>query len=453
VRFQLNDLCRAETDISIRKALQNLPRDLGETYGRLLARIDNAEQREYVKRMFQWIICARRPLEIEELREAIAFTLEDDYFDLAKIPNDLNRLARACGNLIVIDEDENTVQIAHYTMEQYLLAEHDCHRHSFFWFTREQAHLEVGKVCVAYLSFSDFDLQLTQHKDTTTSHFAALEDVVRKESMLPAHSKAAKVVKASKLFRGPQGTSTNIEFDRYISGSKTRSPVLKLTTKYRLLSYVAENWLHHTTMTREACEVFFTSSPRHFRLFSNLALEKVFPLDIRPWESIPLRWDRFPFVLQLGWAISSNHLPLLHAIAHKEIGSGLGLYFDHVTRVFEDFKSLHRAGTGHSFRDFSKISTETWPTSKNWESWIFSCIFKASERSFADVLKFIVCNWREGTQPTLLRTRLFTIYLFLEAKFCSHTSTVEVLTDTIRVMGEYERFALLGASKQCQEGS
>jgi hypothetical protein len=152
VRFQLDDLCRAETDSSIRKALRNLPRDLGETYDRLLARIDNAEQREYVKRMFQWIICARRPLEIEELREAIAFTLEDDYFDLAKIPNDLNRLARACGNLIVIDEDENTVQIAHYTMEQYLLAEHDCHRHSFFWFTREQAHLR-GRQSLCGLPF------------------------------------------------------------------------------------------------------------------------------------------------------------------------------------------------------------------------------------------------------------------------------------------------------------
>jgi hypothetical protein len=84
------------------RVLRDLPRDLSETYDRFLSRVDGAEQREFVKRMFNWIICARRPLQVNELREAIAFTINDQQFDAAKIPNDLNRLVRACGNLATI---------------------------------------------------------------------------------------------------------------------------------------------------------------------------------------------------------------------------------------------------------------------------------------------------------------------------------------------------------------
>lgn len=115
VQFQLEELCRMETDATIVKALQNLPRNLEETYDRLLGRIIGIERREFVRRMFDWIICSCRPLHMDELREAIAFTIGDRSWDATKIPNDLRRLIRACGNLIMIDEETLEVHLAHYT--------------------------------------------------------------------------------------------------------------------------------------------------------------------------------------------------------------------------------------------------------------------------------------------------------------------------------------------------
>ncbi|KAE9367461.1 hypothetical protein N431DRAFT_348615, partial [Stipitochalara longipes BDJ] len=312
VKFQLDDLCRAETDSSIRQVLQNLPRDLGETYDRLLARIDIPEQRKYIQRMFAWIICAKRPLEVDELREAIAFTIEDDHFDPAKIPNDLKRLARACGNLIVIDDEDNNVQIAHYTVEQYLVTGHEF-RPSTFCFTREQANFEAGKVCVAYLSFSDFELQITQYEHTTTSNFAILKDVVNTKSMLPPNSQAAKLVKKLKQFRGNRSTSTTIPLEHYIRGPQWKSPTILLSTKYRLLSYVAENWLHHTSTTGEGGEGTKWSR-RYIRLFEIVAFERSFSFDVRPWDLAPFQQHECPFVLQIGWAISENHVHLLRTV-------------------------------------------------------------------------------------------------------------------------------------------
>ncbi|KUJ17727.1 uncharacterized protein LY89DRAFT_60414 [Mollisia scopiformis] len=77
VKFQLDELCTAESDDAIMYTLQHLPKDLSETYDRLLGRIVGVQRQELVKRMFRWIICARRPLVVDELCEGIAFTIDD----------------------------------------------------------------------------------------------------------------------------------------------------------------------------------------------------------------------------------------------------------------------------------------------------------------------------------------------------------------------------------------
>ncbi|TVY59373.1 hypothetical protein LCER1_G001100 [Lachnellula cervina] len=133
VKFQLADLCTAETDKSIRDVLKNIPRSLSETYDRLLGRI---ERQEYVKRMFNWI--------------------------LSKVPNNIARLIRACGNLVVIDDVTLNVSLAHYTVEQYLLGQ-DGPEATYFHIQLQDARIQVGQFCVTYLSFSDFETQVSQY--------------------------------------------------------------------------------------------------------------------------------------------------------------------------------------------------------------------------------------------------------------------------------------------------
>jgi hypothetical protein len=186
------------TDASIRQVLQNLPRDLGETYKRLLSRIDDAERRAYVQNMFRWIIFAKRPLRVDELREAIAFDITDTEWDHAKIPNELLRLIRACGNLILINDETQEVQLAHYTVEQYLLNRESKYQTSFH-IAKGESNWKLAQVCVAYLSFSDFETQIIPYSDTTTPKFALLENAVVNQSVLPLGSTAAAAVKASSI--------------------------------------------------------------------------------------------------------------------------------------------------------------------------------------------------------------------------------------------------------------
>jgi hypothetical protein len=197
--------------------------------------------------MFQWIVFARRPLRSSELREAIAFTIEDRQRDSSKIPNNLQRLVRACGNLILIDEDTDNVQLAHYSVQQYLL---DQHRPSFsgLRISKEEADAKLGEVCLAYLGFSDFETQVTMHTDTVTPSMAALEDIITTQSLLPLDSPAMPAVKVLRKIRGPSPLSTKIAFARHLPERDLlkRDPELNFKEKYKLLSYIIDNWLWHT---------------------------------------------------------------------------------------------------------------------------------------------------------------------------------------------------------------
>src|SRR6266852_3307532 len=75
---------------SIRRALNELPRTLDETYERILLGIDK-EKWEYAHRLFQCLTVSCRPLLVEELAEVLALDLDTGTipkFDVDQRPKD-----------------------------------------------------------------------------------------------------------------------------------------------------------------------------------------------------------------------------------------------------------------------------------------------------------------------------------------------------------------------------
>ena len=88
VFFQLDELCEAPSDAIIRRTLRDLPDGLGETYERILTKIEQKRMKKQIARkVFLWVLCARRPLRIEEIQEAVAFEPTDASWDSDKIPD------------------------------------------------------------------------------------------------------------------------------------------------------------------------------------------------------------------------------------------------------------------------------------------------------------------------------------------------------------------------------
>ncbi|CZR70190.1 uncharacterized protein PAC_20091 [Phialocephala subalpina] len=204
VTFQLDSLRECSTDASIQAALNDLPRDLNETYQRLLGRIENPERRTLVNRMLQWLVCARRLMTIDELLEAIAFTIEDDHWDPAKIPVDYAKLIRASGNLIVylLNPPSSSIMGSR----------------SLFQFLREDAECYVGEICIAYFCFNDFETQLTRYTNRTKNHMAVIEKALLSSHSIAQGGIVESAVVALSSFLRPMGKyrPSNIDFSRHV---------------------------------------------------------------------------------------------------------------------------------------------------------------------------------------------------------------------------------------------
>ena len=147
----------------IRRALDELPETLDETYERTLLDIDD-ENWEYAHRLFQCIVVARRPLRVEELAEFLAFkleaggslTFEGDW----RPENARDTVLSTCSSLItIVDvEDSPVIQFSHFSVKEYLtsnrIAEGPVSR---YYIPLEPAHLFVTQACLSFL------LQLDKH--------------------------------------------------------------------------------------------------------------------------------------------------------------------------------------------------------------------------------------------------------------------------------------------------
>ena len=147
----------------IRRALDELPETLDETYERTLLDIDD-ENWAYAHRLFQCIVVARRPLRVEELAEFLAFkyetggglTFEGDW--RPENPRDI--VLSTCSSLVaVINVDGSPVmQFSHFSVKEYLTSSRITQgRMSRYYIALEPAHLFVTQACLSIL------LQLDKH--------------------------------------------------------------------------------------------------------------------------------------------------------------------------------------------------------------------------------------------------------------------------------------------------
>jgi len=109
----------------IRRALDELPDTLDETYDRTLEEIGK-QNWEYAHRLFQCVAAASRPLRVEELAEFLAFdfeetstpTLREDWRE----EDPAHAVRSTCSSLLaIVDMDGSSViQFSHFSVKEYL---------------------------------------------------------------------------------------------------------------------------------------------------------------------------------------------------------------------------------------------------------------------------------------------------------------------------------------------
>lgn len=126
VRFHIEYLCQQTTTRQVLNALETLKSSSTESgqldfaYGRALRNIGSQSKsaKNLAFKSLSWLVRARRPLTVDELRTAVS--VEPGRYELDKLDLPATEtLLHVCGGLVTVDG--STIRLAHYSVQEYLL--------------------------------------------------------------------------------------------------------------------------------------------------------------------------------------------------------------------------------------------------------------------------------------------------------------------------------------------
>lgn len=158
VKCQIEVLSSLGTDKAILKALDQMPKDLSGTYGRILQRLEQeSEHAERIQKLLKWLVRSTRSLTLDELAECVGIDLdeENEEMDFDSVETDPEDLLKRCSSLVTVSDD-GRVSLAHYTVKEFLVSDSTRETLNKFFVGSEEVEAELAKTCLTYLCYSDF---------------------------------------------------------------------------------------------------------------------------------------------------------------------------------------------------------------------------------------------------------------------------------------------------------
>ena len=297
----MEELCDpSHSEQSFRLALQDLPEGLTATYERIYQKIArrSTRQRALAERIFDWTVCARRPLRFDELKDAVAVEIDDVSWDRRKISaeTDGKRFLRVCGNLAVFHGRDSTVRLAHRTVGQFL---------SQYRRDHSQPDLRISEICLTYLNFSDFETQIVsvrKNQDLFGARCPKKAGYDRIPQLLGVSNGVFEFILGLCNWNKKQPLP-DVNYAELMRRYQAKPLPESLAQKYHLLDYVTANWIWHA-------KNFDPETPECWSRFGELVFHKTLPFDFKPWGSLEGPTN-LPHLSIFLWALENDHLPLL----------------------------------------------------------------------------------------------------------------------------------------------
>ena len=309
VHFQLRTICAQKSDANIITALDNLPRDLPQTFERILSGITETDDVDRCKRIFLWVAAVKRPLTLEELREAIGIEPLQQSWDSSRFVNDMKKTIASCGNLIFVEEEQQAVHFTHYSVKQYFLSEAISTSLRPYHIDLDTADAEVGAVCVTYLNFGIFSRQVARTTGNGQS-ITSIPSMVLKETL--PHRTLGNKIAMTLLQRQHKSHNAVLRPLEEASGDTEAFRRQRIQEQYSFMSYAREFWLEHTMSATEL------SSQHPGKLWSNLINDANLP---GPSTSIPWTYEDWTNGAKtvIDWIIGRKNYFLAHLMIHSNV--------------------------------------------------------------------------------------------------------------------------------------
>ena len=239
--MHIETLRKANSSNQLLGALETLPRDLPQTYERILRQVVDKVDPDLAKKILRWVAAAKCPLSLQELREAIAIKPLREARDVGELIFDMNKAISCCGGLIFVDEENLTTHFTHKSVKEYLTSQevHESVKHH--WISLQDANMEIGIACVTYINFS---LGTVARQKQVGSPFARVPHFVQKETSpfgIAAINFAAPILH--------QRDRSNERADRILRETAGDTELRRRNRefgKYVFRPYAERFWLEHT---------------------------------------------------------------------------------------------------------------------------------------------------------------------------------------------------------------
>ena len=147
--LHIGTVLEARTIRERREALQTLPPNLEEAFGKTIERIQT-QPKAWVKqatKILTWIHLAERPLSIGELLEACAIREGDSDLDPNNFPS-RGTFLNCCLGLAIVENETSTVRLVHFSLQEYLTKEVQILGRPI-----GEGHEDMARACLTYIMF------------------------------------------------------------------------------------------------------------------------------------------------------------------------------------------------------------------------------------------------------------------------------------------------------------
>ncbi|KAM0244239.1 hypothetical protein ACHAP5_006452 [Fusarium lateritium] len=305
VAMQLDSICMEMTDHDIREAIQNLPRDLTETYERNLINANAKDSKGHHIKIFKLLISARELLTTDQLREAVSVNIGNTTWNPSREVGDIHAVLRFCGSLVMVDEEDSTVRFIHHSARSF--CHNSPHNGAVWTFTKTQADENMAATLVTYLGYNVFETRLSSYRvpkiDANDIPKQIISTAIKQRHI--GASLAEKLLKPRSLKRHDLGPVL-AEAGAFKKGEEHQ--------EFFLLPYARKHWIQHTANLDE-----LSSLPEWYHLLDHptfgidlddISVEETIPPGSYTPEGYPKASP------QMIWALQHGHILVLkHELA------------------------------------------------------------------------------------------------------------------------------------------
>ncbi|KAL8670775.1 MAG: hypothetical protein Q9168_004697 [Polycauliona sp. 1 TL-2023] len=152
----------------LHKALQALPKDLDDTYARILNTIDDEGNYAQVSKILQLLVGSNEPVTLDVAAEIITIELDQTpQIDLERRLVDPADVLSICSTLVILDTQERprhtgmpVLRLAHFSVSEYLLSTRVQGSTLSHWHMDDvSSHVFIARLFIAYILFLESNLE------------------------------------------------------------------------------------------------------------------------------------------------------------------------------------------------------------------------------------------------------------------------------------------------------